>query len=89
MQPTVPFMAVKFPYEKAKTGSGLTYGSVPQYDDAKLVVSHTLDEETMGKETSLHNGWPPNVPPVAEMNVGEPFTVEMVDFSGGGIMQDY
>ncbi|GLT68803.1 hypothetical protein SLA2020_410030 [Shorea laevis] len=42
----------------------------------------------MGKKHTLHNGWPPNVPPVAEMNVGEPFTVEMVDFSGGAVKED-
>lgn len=37
----------------------------------------------------LHNRWHPHIPPVAEVKVGELFRVEMMDFSGGGITQEY
>lgn len=37
----------------------------------------------------LHNRWHPDIPPVAEVTVGEVFRVEMVDFSGGGITKEY
>ncbi|KAG6767053.1 hypothetical protein POTOM_028232 [Populus tomentosa] len=37
----------------------------------------------------LYNRWHPDIPPVAEVTVGELSGVEMVDFSGGGITKEY
>ncbi|KAJ6916426.1 hypothetical protein NC652_018969 [Populus alba x Populus x berolinensis] len=51
--------------------------------------------ESLGREPlqnmvlPLHNRWHPDIPPVAEVTVGELSGVEMVDFSGGGITKEY
>ena len=37
----------------------------------------------------LHNRWHPDIPAVAEVKDGEAFRVELVDFSGSGITNDY
>lgn len=37
------------------------------------------------QETPLHNRWHPDIPPVAEVQEGEVFRVECVDWTGGQI----
>lgn len=56
---------------------------------ARLVVSIDLKKKAWEQKQPLHNRWHPDIPPVAEVTVGELFRVEMVDFSGGRITKDY
>lgn len=56
---------------------------------ARLVVSIDIKKKAWEQKQPLHNRWHPEIPPVAEVTVGELFRVEMVDFSGGGITRDY
>lgn len=37
----------------------------------------------------LHNRWHPEIPPVAEVTAGKIFRIEMVDWTGGAIKDDY
>jgi formamidase len=55
----------------------------------RLVVGVDVKKKAWEQELPLHNRWHPDIPPVAEVKVGEVFRVEMVDFSGGRITQDY
>ncbi|GKU94872.1 hypothetical protein SLEP1_g8302 [Rubroshorea leprosula] len=55
----------------------------------KVVVPIDLTKKPWEQKHPLHNRWHPDIPPVAEVEVGELFRVEMVDFSGGRITQDY
>lgn len=57
--------------------------------DPRLVVQVDLKKKPWEQNLPLHNRWHPEIPPVAEVRVGEVFRVEMVDFSGGGITKDY
>ncbi|XVF15444.1 hypothetical protein REPUB_Repub09cG0153900 [Reevesia pubescens] len=56
---------------------------------ARLVVPIDLKKKPWEQKHPLHNRWHPNIPAVAEVKEGEVFRVEMVDFSGGGITNDY
>ncbi|KAF8404903.1 hypothetical protein HHK36_009798 [Tetracentron sinense] len=56
---------------------------------ARLVVPIDLTKKPREQKLPLHNRWHPNIPPVAEVRVGEVIRVEMVDFSGGGITSTY
>ncbi|KAF3440839.1 hypothetical protein FNV43_RR19125 [Rhamnella rubrinervis] len=47
------------------------------------------EEEAMGAETALHSRWHPEIPPVAQVTVGEVFRVEMVDASGVSKLADH
>jgi formamidase len=55
----------------------------------RLVVPIDVKKKVWEQQLPLHNRWHPDIPPVAEVKVGEVFRVEMVDFSGGRITQDY
>lgn len=55
----------------------------------RLVVQVDLKKKPSEQNLPLHNRWHPEIPPVAEVQVGEVFRVEMVDFSGGGITKHY
>ncbi|KAG2719741.1 hypothetical protein I3843_02G001000 [Carya illinoinensis] len=55
----------------------------------RLVVPIDVKKKPREQKLPLHNRWHPDIPPVAEVKTGEVFRVEMVDFSGGGITQDY
>lgn len=44
-----------------------------------------VDLKKKPREQKLHNRWHPEIPPVAEVNVGEFFRVEMIDWTGGVI----
>ncbi|XP_057960308.1 uncharacterized protein LOC131152439 [Malania oleifera] len=55
----------------------------------RLVVPIDLKKKPWEQKLPLHNRWHPDIPPVADVTEGEFFRVEMVDFSGGGITQDY
>lgn len=55
----------------------------------RLIVPIDVKKKPWEQEQPLHNRWHPDIPPVAEVKVGEVFRVEMVDFSGGGITKDY
>ncbi|KAL9269347.1 Formamidase-like protein [Drosera capensis] len=52
---------------------------------ARTVVPIDLSKKPSEQELPLHNRWHPDIPPVAEVKVGELFRVEMMDCSGGGI----
>ncbi|KAE7999706.1 hypothetical protein FH972_004111 [Carpinus fangiana] len=54
----------------------------------RLVVPIDVKKKVWEQQLPLHNRWHPDIPPVAEVKVGEVFRVEMVDFSGGRITQD-
>lgn len=56
---------------------------------SRLIVPIDVKKKPWEQKLPLHNRWHPDIPPVAEVKVGEAFRVEMVDFSGGGITQDY
>ncbi|KAJ0854322.1 putative formamidase [Helianthus annuus] len=55
----------------------------------RLVVPIDVTKKPREQKLPLHNRWHPDIPPVAEVRVGEVFRVEMVDFSGGGITKEY
>ncbi|KAI7745001.1 hypothetical protein M8C21_003903 [Ambrosia artemisiifolia] len=55
----------------------------------RLVVPIDVTKKSREQKLPLHNRWHPDIPPVAEVRVGEVFRVEMVDFSGGGITKEY
>ncbi|GLU13459.1 hypothetical protein SLE2022_300950 [Rubroshorea leprosula] len=55
---------------------------------AKLVVPIDLTKKPWEQKHPVHNRWHPDIPPVAEVEVGELFRVEMVDCVGGAITQD-
>ncbi|KAH9712274.1 Acetamidase/Formamidase family protein [Citrus sinensis] len=50
-----------------------------------VVVPIDLKKKPNEQKLTLHNRWHPEIPPVAEVKVGELFRVEMVDFTGGAI----
>ncbi|CAK9144038.1 unnamed protein product, partial [Ilex paraguariensis] len=51
--------------------------------------AHRFEEEATRTELPLHKRWHPDIPPVAEVKVGEVFRVKKVDCSGGGITKEY
>ena len=55
----------------------------------RLVVPIDVKKKPREQEVPLHNRWHPAIPPVAEVAAGEVFRVEMVDFSGGGITNEF
>ncbi|XP_068653808.1 uncharacterized protein [Aristolochia californica] len=55
----------------------------------RVVVPIDVKKQPWKQELPLHNRWHPDIPPVAEVSVGEVFRVEMVDFTGGGIGHNY
>lgn len=55
----------------------------------RLVVPIDVKKKPWEQKLPLHNRWHPDIPPVAEVTVGDVFRVEMVDFSGGGITKEY
>lgn len=56
---------------------------------ARLVIPIDLKKKVREQKLPLHNRWHPDIPPVTEVTTGEVFRVEMVDFSGGGITQEF
>lgn len=54
----------------------------------KLVVPIDLKKKPREQELPLHNRWHPDIPPVAEVQTGEVFKIEMVDWTGGAIKDD-
>ncbi|XP_024037158.1 uncharacterized protein LOC18036470 isoform X1 [Citrus clementina] len=50
-----------------------------------VVVPIDLKKKPNEQKLTLHNRWHPEIPPVAEVKVGELFRVEMVDWTGGAI----
>ena len=56
---------------------------------ARLIVPIDVKKKPWEQKLPLHNRWHPDIPPVAEVTVGELSGVEMVDFSGGGITMEY
>ena len=55
----------------------------------RLLLPIDLKKKAWEQKLPLHNRWHPDIPPVAEVRTGEVFRVEMMDFSGGGITQEY
>lgn len=51
----------------------------------RTVVSVEPSKRPWEQEQPLHNRWHPDIPPVAQVVAGEPFRVEMVDWTGGQI----
>ncbi|KAJ4958310.1 hypothetical protein NE237_025421 [Protea cynaroides] len=51
----------------------------------RLVVPIDLTKKPWEQKQPLHNRWHPDLPPVAEVKVGEIFRVEMIDWTGGFI----
>ncbi|THF95835.1 hypothetical protein TEA_013512 [Camellia sinensis var. sinensis] len=49
----------------------------------RMVFPIDLKKKPWEQKLPLHNRWHPDIPPVAEVTVGEVFRVEMMDFSGG------
>ncbi|CAL5324561.1 unnamed protein product [Camellia sinensis] len=54
-----------------------------------MVFPIDLKKKPWEQKLPLHNRWHPDIPPVAEVTVGEVFRVEMMDFSGGRITKEY
>lgn len=54
----------------------------------KLVVPIDLKKKPWEQKLPLHNRWHPYIPTVGEVNTGEVFRVEMVDWTGGAIKDD-
>jgi len=63
-------------------------GAMEQHG-ARLVFPIDVKKKPWEQKLPLHNRWHPDIPPVAEVTVGELFRVEMVDFSGGRITKEY
>ncbi|CAL5369402.1 unnamed protein product [Camellia sinensis] len=55
----------------------------------RMVFPIDLKKKPWEQKLPLHNRWHPDIPPVAEVTVGEVFRVEMMDFSGGRITKEY
>lgn len=55
---------------------------------SRLVFPIDVKKKPWEQKLPLHNRWHPDIPPVAEVTVGEFLRIEMVDFSGGGIKQE-
>lgn len=49
----------------------------------RVVVPIDFTKKPNEQKLTLHNRWHPEIPPVAEVKVGELFRVEMVDWTGG------
>lgn len=56
---------------------------------SRMLVPVDLKKKPWEQELPLHNRWHPDIPPVAEATTGELFRVEMIDFSGGAITENY
>lgn len=54
----------------------------------RLVVSIDLKKKPREQVPPLHNRWHPEIPPVAEVETGQLFRVEMVDWTGGAIQDN-
>ncbi|KAL1333326.1 hypothetical protein HN51_062130 [Arachis hypogaea] len=54
----------------------------------RLVVPIELKKKPWEQKLPLHNRWHPHIPYVAEVNTGEVFRIEMVDWTGGAIKDD-
>lgn len=54
----------------------------------RLVVPIDLKKKPCEQKLPLHNRWHPDIPPVADVNSGEVFRVEMVDWTGGAVKDD-
>jgi len=54
----------------------------------RLVVPIDLKKKPYEQKLPLHNRWHPDIPPVVDVNTGEIFRVEMVDWTGGAIKDD-
>ncbi|KAI8031055.1 Formamidase [Camellia lanceoleosa] len=55
----------------------------------RMVFPIDLKKKPWEQKLPLHNRWHPDIPPVAEVTVGEVFRVEMMDCSGGRITKEY
>lgn len=51
----------------------------------RVVIPVDLTKKPWEQKRPLHNRWHPDIPPVAEVKVGEIFRVEMIDWTGGFI----
>ncbi|GKU94874.1 hypothetical protein SLEP1_g8302 [Rubroshorea leprosula] len=54
----------------------------------RLVIPIDLKKKPWEQNQPLHNRWHPQIPPVADVKVGEVFRVEMVDWTGGAVKDD-
>ncbi|OMP01854.1 Acetamidase/Formamidase [Corchorus olitorius] len=54
----------------------------------RLVVPIDLKKKPWEQTLPLHNRWHPEIPPVADVEVGEMFRIEMVDWTGGVVKDD-
>jgi len=54
----------------------------------RVVLSIDLKKKPWEQNPPLHNRWHPHIPHVADVNTGEVFRVEMVDWTGGAIRDD-
>lgn len=54
----------------------------------KLIVPIDLKKKPCQQKLPLHNRWHPEIPPVAEVETGVVFRVEMVDWTAGAISDD-
>lgn len=54
----------------------------------RLVVPIDLKKKPSEQKLPLHNRWHPCIPSVVDVNTGEIFRVEMVDWTGGAIKDD-
>ncbi|KAF8017322.1 hypothetical protein BT93_H2492 [Corymbia citriodora subsp. variegata] len=55
----------------------------------RLVIPIDVKKKPSEQALPLHSRWHPEIPPVVEVRTGEFFRVEMMDWSGGVITQDY
>ncbi|XP_031109967.1 uncharacterized protein LOC116014110 isoform X2 [Ipomoea triloba] len=51
----------------------------------RLVLSVDLKKKPREQVPPLHNRWHPEIPPVAEVETGQLFRVEMIDWTGGAV----
>lgn len=54
----------------------------------KLLVSVDLKKKPREQVPPLHNRWHPEIPPVAEVETGQLFRVEMIDWTGGAVQDN-
>lgn len=55
----------------------------------RLIVPIDLKKKPWEQDPSLHNRWHPHIPHVSEVKSGEVFRIEMVDWTGGVIQDNF
>lgn len=70
-------------YSTAQLTSAFDPAISYDFPRSKTSCAHDVKKKPWKQNPPLHNRWHPDIPSVAEVQVGELFRIEMVDASGG------